>query len=431
MRTNRQTTEAPPPDEAGDYLEGDGSGVALPPMAGQTQRTSVEGMTLHASGEKMGAMVEAEAKATVLAHFQLAMMRPRSMAVVRQKILEQCRRPDFAEDARYELPRAGKKVTGLSIRFAEAAIRAMGNMIVDTVTVYDDDEQRIVQVKVIDLESNTVYRRPVTVPKTIERRKLRDGQVPLSSRTNSEGQIVYRVAATEEEVGQMQGALVSRALRTEGLRLIDHDIKAEAEALCIRTAAMRNDPDKNQDIGKQLADRFSGLGVSAADLVAFIGHDLDKLTLDEVQTLKAIGVAIKEGETTWREVMASKGTAAEPKAKPAPKRQSKVDKLADEYGASETPPPEKEPEAKPARAAKKEKPATMSPEAAETWRKVQLEAADRGLKGAAIVEIGEECGFPSWDGDPTKLDAAQLRLLLAAVEREPGPENDDPAGEQG
>ena len=107
--------------------------------------------------------VAAQAKAAVEARFLVALHRPRDIDVVRSRLLKDCKRPRFAEVARYRRPVGKKKVNGRwedsyaegpSIRFAEAALRHMGNIDIANPTIYDDSEKMIVRVTATDLETN-------------------------------------------------------------------------------------------------------------------------------------------------------------------------------------------------------------------------------------------------------------------------------------
>ena len=56
----------------------------------------------------------------------------------------------------------------------------------------------------------------VTVTKTVERRKLPQGEKPIRVRANSNGQPIYILHATDDEILNKQNALISKAVRTLG-----------------------------------------------------------------------------------------------------------------------------------------------------------------------------------------------------------------------
>lgn len=283
--------------------------------AGTTAREDFSGRELVIAAETQAAAVAAQATASVQARYLMALKRPRDPDQVRVELLKECKRPGFAQVARYRKP-IGKGVEGLSVRFAEAAVRCMGNVLTEVQTIYDDERKRIVRVLVTDLESNVPYSRDVLIDKTVERSIVKDGQRILSSRTNAQGKITHTVAATDDDLLNKEGALVSKAFRTLALRLIPGDLKEEAEQMCIDTLhdGASKDPDAQR---KSLADAFAGLGVSPASLRDFLGHELGQCSPAEIVELRAIYSCIKDGETTWGETIATKGerekTASAPK----------------------------------------------------------------------------------------------------------------------
>src|SRR3990172_11393443 len=166
-----QPTQPPEPDTASVSM-------ALVPIAPQPL------------AETASSVLAAQAKAAVEARHIMALKNPRSWDTVRVKILQSCKRPGFAEGARYSKPIGGKNVVGPSIRFAEEALRAMGNCSVDTVVVFDDDERRIVRVIAHDLESTLFYSQDLLIDKTVERSTVRPGQEVVGRRQNTKGQPV-------------------------------------------------------------------------------------------------------------------------------------------------------------------------------------------------------------------------------------------------
>ena len=85
------------------------------------------------------AMAQIQARATV------ALARPRDVMTFRENILRDCDRPGFADHARYEVKNRG---SGMSIRFAESALRHFGNLYCEAVAVDDNPEQVTVRVSV-------------------------------------------------------------------------------------------------------------------------------------------------------------------------------------------------------------------------------------------------------------------------------------------
>jgi hypothetical protein len=264
--------------------------------------------------ETATAAMTAQAKASVEARFILALQRPRDISTVRIALLKECKRPGFAQVARYSKPVGGQKIEGASIRFAEAALRLMGNVLPETSVIYDDQAKRIVRVSVTDLETNLTYSSDVSVEKTIERKDLKDGQVPLGSRRNSYGKMVYLLPATEDDIANKVNAAVSKALRGHALRILPGDILEEAMAQCVDTlrSEAAADPDRER---KKLEDAFASLRVMPNHLADYLGHSTDQCSPAELVELRALYQAIKDNETTWHAALEQKKGGKKPASK--------------------------------------------------------------------------------------------------------------------
>lgn len=260
--------------------------------------------------------VAAQVAALVKARYELAVMQPRDIDAVRVKLLKECKRPGFADAAIYSKPVGGKSIEGLSIRFAEAAARIMGNLDVQTPVVFEDDEKRIVRCLVVDLEANTGYHKDIVIQKTVERRNLRQGQRPIRTRINSAGEPVHLVEATEEDLANKQGASESKAMRTNILRLVPGDIQEECRRACEETLQNRaaQDPDAER---RRVADAFASLNVMPDQLREYLGHDLGTCTPAELVRLRGLFQAIRDGEATWASAMEQAHGERKPAEKPS------------------------------------------------------------------------------------------------------------------
>jgi hypothetical protein len=298
---------------AGDLVE-------MPaPQAGAMVRQDFAGTELSVGAETASTAIAAQARAAVEARYIMALRRPRDWDDVRVKLLKECTRPGFAAVARYSKPRGGKAIEGPSIRFAEAALRAMGNAMPEVAAIYDDAQKRIVRVTVTDLEANLPYSVDVVIDKTVERARLRDGEEPLSVRLNSSGKRTYLVPANDDDLLNKQNALVSKALRTAALRLLPGDILEECMERVLATVNTRNaaDPDAER---KKIADGFARLNISPAQLREYLGHDLGGCSPAELGHLRGLWQGINEGAVTWADAMEHVRGKAEDDAKPADDR---------------------------------------------------------------------------------------------------------------
>lgn len=287
-----------------------GNGIAAGALARQD---AFGGQEMVQSTEVQAQALSAQAEAEVKARWAIAQRNPRNLDGVRVALLRECDRPGFADVAKYAKPvGGGEKVVGPSIRFVEAALRCMGNVIASTTLVAEDARTRRLQVMVTDLETNVSWPRQITIEKTVERSNA-NGRTVLSERLNSSGRKSYLVAATEDELANKEAAAVSKAIRTAGLRVIPGDLIEEAMRRVdeVRTKAVRADPAGER---KRLVDGFASVGVAPEQLVEYLGHGLDFCQPAELVELRDVYAAIRDGETTWRSVMAER---AEPTTAPA------------------------------------------------------------------------------------------------------------------
>lgn len=308
---------------------------------GTVEREEFGARELAVRGETAATAVAEQAKAAVQARYVMALQRPRDTDTVRMALLKECRRPSFAAVARYRKP-IGKGIEGPSIRFAEAALRCLTNMLPETTVLFDDDRKRLVKVSVTDLESNVTYSKDIVIDKVVERRQLREGQRAIGSRMNSDGVRVFLVEATEDDLLNKQGALESKALRTLALRHLPGDILDECMTQVKETVAKKDaeDPDGAR---KRLVAAFDEIGVKPSDLREYLGHDLDHLQPVELQELREVYTTLREGEATWAACLEHKtGKADKPAAAPstplqdaARKAKGKKADLFEEPGSSE------------------------------------------------------------------------------------------------
>ena len=298
------TQRDPKPSNGGRGAQPPQALAARPPTNAIATRDAMATESLERRGETASVAVAAQAEALVKARYAIAVARPRDWDDVRTRMLKTCRRPRFAQAAIYRKP-IGKGVEGPSIRFAEELARAMGNIDTPATVIYDDEDKRIVRVSSMDLETNTTWSKDVVIEKTVERHRPAKGQEVLGTRTNSRGDTVYLVRATEDDLLTKQAALESKAQRSNVLRLVPADILEEALDVCreVRQAEDARDPDAAR---KKIVDGFASIGVTAKELKAYMDAPLEGLQPAQLDELRAIFTAIRSGEATWREFVATK-----------------------------------------------------------------------------------------------------------------------------
>ena len=185
---------------------------------------------------------------------------------------------------------------GPSIRFAETAIQCMTNISVMPTIVYEDREKLVLDIQVIDLESNTSYSDQVTLSKTVERRDKRGREV-IGERTNTNGDTVYIVLATDDEMANKTNAAKSKIIRNSGLRLVPQDLIEEAEGAVQETLA--NGGGDPAQAMKRMADAFSLVGIKPAELEKYLGHSVESISPAELTDLREVYQTLKDGEAKW------------------------------------------------------------------------------------------------------------------------------------
>jgi hypothetical protein len=198
-------------------------------------------------------------------------------------------------------------------------MRCMGNMQCKAKTVYDDSKIRMITVTAVDYETNATWDIDLTIPKTVERRRLKKGQRPLGERLNSYGDRVFIVEANDQQVHTVCAAEISKAARTAILRLVPGHLQDEAFDLCRKTAANREAKDPNAAKNRMI-DAFAECGIKVPAIVEWLGHDIDSGTREEYMELSKIISAVRERELIWAEVLAERiaSRGAKQPAKPAP-----------------------------------------------------------------------------------------------------------------
>ncbi len=253
-------------------------------MMMQAQNNSVGFMT----GPSAAMVAAAEsAKAQIQCAYMMALQCPRSYFAAEQAVVKACENPLFAEKVEYKLPRGGTTISGPTIRLAELIRREWRNIFTTERVMHDDERQMIVQVTAMDLETNSIETAEVVIPKTVERRYVKDGQEIISERENSLGKKVYTVRATDSEVDMMRKAMISKALRNAIFRLVPAELVQIAIATARQTIQTADAKDPKEAI-RRLIFCFEEQGVSIDKIEKEIGHTLEKANTADVKKLRGL-----------------------------------------------------------------------------------------------------------------------------------------------
>ncbi len=260
-----------------------------------------QGTTREQSAEMATVAVAAAARAEIESAYIMALKNPRNEEDSRIRILDRCKSLTFAEKAIYKKPVGGGFVEGPSIRFAEEMLRLWRNVKTQQTTIFEDEYKRIVKIVVIDLECNSSYSQEILIEKQVERKDPK-GRLVINKRTNTSGQTVYIVAATEDELMNKTQAMASKIIRNNGLRLIPEDIKEDAEDMCRETIKKQIDADP-ASAKRKITDAFAKLGVYPKDLELYVKCKIENISPAQIIDLKNLYTAINEGQTTWAAVV--------------------------------------------------------------------------------------------------------------------------------
>ncbi len=208
---------------------------------------------------------------------------PRSEDDARDRILRTCGHPGFAEKVHYSYPRGTTTIKGISIVGAREMARAWGNIRNGVVIVSDDDTHRTLQAFAWDMESNEYISAQDTFKKLAQRKF---------------GDVTKWVTVDERDLRELTSRRASLLLRNCILAVLPWTLKNEVSETA--TATMENKAAKDPDAARRsVVDGFSSVNVPIKELEDYIGHAVASCSPKELEDLRTIWRAIKEGETQW------------------------------------------------------------------------------------------------------------------------------------
>jgi hypothetical protein len=213
--------------------------------------------------------------AEVQAAMIIAKRFPRDPIVAMDKILQSCTRATLAEGALYSYSRGGSDVTGPSIRLAEVAAQAWGNVQFGIRELEQRNGESTVEAFAWDVESNT---RQTKVFQVRHERHTKAGAKKLVDPRD-----VYELVAN-------QGA---RRLRACILGVIPGDVIEAAVRQCEVT--LKASADTTPDGIKKLCEAFASVGVTKGQIEKRIQCRMDAIRPAQVVQLRKIYTSIRDG----------------------------------------------------------------------------------------------------------------------------------------
>lgn len=233
---------------------------------------------------------------------------PRDNVQAFNRILQACRRRTLAEKAMYEYPRGGEKVTGPSIRLAEAVALAWGNIDFGVVEL----EQRVGESQMMayawDMETNCRQTKIFTVPHA--RYTKKGGMQPLTDPRD-----IYEMTAN-------QGA---RRLRACILGVIPGDVIDAAITACNQTLSGGSKEPLIDRVRKMTRMFQEDFGVPLDAIERLCGCNADAFSEQDMLRLGKIYTSLRDGMATredyfelapTNETAAANKTAAKKPSKP-------------------------------------------------------------------------------------------------------------------
>lgn len=202
---------------------------------------------------------------------------PRDEVAGYQRIMRACQRKGLAEKATYEYPRGGQKVTGPSIRLAEAIAQNWGNIDFGIIELEQKNGESQVMAYAWDLETNTRQSKIFSVPHV---RGTKKGNIPLTDPRD-----IYEMIAN-------QGA---RRLRACILGIIPGDIVEDAVAKCGNTL-IAGETKPVIDLVREMAGIFQKeFSIPIEAIERYIGCKSEAFTMNDLIRLKRVYTSLHDG----------------------------------------------------------------------------------------------------------------------------------------
>jgi hypothetical protein len=213
----------------------------------------------------------------VQAAMMVAKRFPRDELEAYGRIIKACQRKTLAENAMYEFPRGGQKVTGPSIRLAEVLAQCWGNIDFGIVELEQKNGESSVMAYAWDLETNTRQTKIFTVK---HERKAKGSINKLDDPRD-----IYEMVAN-------QGA---RRLRACILGVIPGDIVDAAIEQCKVTLVSGQTEPLEDRIRKMITTFDKEFQVSKEMLEKYIGCKADAFSEQDMLRLRNVYKALKDG----------------------------------------------------------------------------------------------------------------------------------------
>lgn len=202
---------------------------------------------------------------------------PRDQVVAYNNIIRACQRKKLAESSMYEFPRGTDKITGPSIRLAEAIAQNWGNIDFGFMELEQRNGESQVMAYAWDLETNARQTKLFSVPHI---RHTRKGDYPLTDPRD-----IYELVANQ----------AARRVRACILGIVPGDVVEAAIEQCTKT--MRegySEPlvDRVRTMARAFEKDFS---VTLPMLEKYLGCKSDAFSENDFVRLKKVYISLRDG----------------------------------------------------------------------------------------------------------------------------------------
>lgn len=244
----------------------------------------MEGFEMTTGRSVTAEMVTSRQTQEVQGQIIMAKKFPRDEIAARNRILTACQRKRLAEQAEYEYQRGTSKVTGPSIRLAEAMAQNWGNIDFGFVELEQKNGESQVMAYAWDLETNTRQTKIFTVPHI---RETKNGNYPLTSSRD-----IYEMVANQ----------AARRVRACILGIIPGDIVEEAVEQCRSTLINGEEKPLKDLIADCVRTAEKTYQVPQESLEKYIGCKAEAFTMNDLIRLKRVFNSIKDGMAKREEI---------------------------------------------------------------------------------------------------------------------------------
>jgi hypothetical protein len=248
----------------------------------------------------MARALSAREDTEVMALIAMAKRDPRDERAAAGKIIQAFQRTGLAEEAQYEFARGGSKISGPSIRAAEAMAQEWGNLATGWSELERTQGPDGVGVSVIEAFAVDYQRTRREAIKFVVRhwRDTRDGGYKLREERD-----IYELCANQAQ----------RRKRACILALLPGDVVEMA--MQQSEATLKAKADTSPEGIADLVEKFAKLGVTKPMLEKRLQRNLDAMSPAQMVGLKRIGLSLRDGMSDiaeWFEVPPAGAPAAAP-----------------------------------------------------------------------------------------------------------------------